>query len=108
MLDLSAWLQKYLIRWKGKKGDILLFSFVAAKAHPVSKKSVKLREISPWDGLRHVVRIFVPLSLCGDEIMQNKPNLPNAQLDVISILTKDYENKCLRGPPQIKPNETQF
>ena len=34
--------------------------------------------------------------------MQNKPNLLNAQMNVSSILTNDYENKSNTNP--IKPN----
>ena len=37
--------------------------------------------------------------------MQNKPNLPDVQMDVTSISTKAYENKPrLRTPPK----QTQF
>ncbi len=36
--------------------------------------------------------------------MQNKPNLPNAKMNVISVLTKHYENHQLCGRQQIKPN----
>ena len=46
--------------------------------------------------------------------MQNKPNLPDAQMNVSSALTKYYENKrlCRRGENKpnskpIKPNQTQ-
>jgi len=34
--------------------------------------------------------------------MQNKPNLPNAQMSVNNVLTKDYENVHLRRPPKNK------
>ena len=39
---------------------------------------------------------------------QNKPNLLNAQMNISSVLTKDYENErlCRRG--ENKPNQTQF
>ena len=51
--------------------------------------------------------------------MQNKPNLPDAQMNVSSILTKDYENianwklgenKANTNPikPNTKPIQTQF
>ena len=38
---------------------------------------------------------------------QNKPNLLNAQMNISSVLTKDYENErlCRRG--ENKPNQTQ-
>ena len=41
-------------------------------------------------------------------IMQNKPNLPDAQMNVTSTVTKDYENARLRGRETNKPNQTQF
>jgi len=40
-------------------------------------------------------------------IMQNKPNLPDAQMNVTSTITKDYESTRLRGPRKNKPNQTQ-
>ncbi len=40
--------------------------------------------------------------------MQNKPNLLDAQMNVTSALTKDYENKPLYGHGQNKPNQTQL
>ena len=36
--------------------------------------------------------------------MQNKPNLPNAQMNVTSSITKDYENVHLLGREKNKPN----
>ena len=36
--------------------------------------------------------------------MQNKPNLLDAQMNVISILTEDYENKWQRKVGKNKPN----
>jgi len=39
---------------------------------------------------------------------QNKPNLLNAQMNVSSVITKYYENACLRGREKNKPNQTQF
>jgi len=41
-------------------------------------------------------------------IMQNKPNLLNAQMNVNKVLTKDYENERLRRLGENKPNQTQF
>ncbi len=41
-------------------------------------------------------------------IMQNKPNLLDAQMNVSSILTKDYENETAFALRQNKPNQTQF
>jgi hypothetical protein len=40
--------------------------------------------------------------------MQNKPNLPNTQINTTSALTKDYRNESLRRHPQNKPKQTQF
>ena len=40
--------------------------------------------------------------------MQNKPNLPDAQMDVSSVLTKDYENLPLRRCGENKPNQSQL
>jgi len=37
-------------------------------------------------------------------IMQNKPNFPNALINVNSVLTKEYENVPLRRHRQNKPN----
>ena len=39
---------------------------------------------------------------------QYKPNLLNAQMNVTSFLTKDYENVPLRRRGENKPNQTQF
>ncbi|MBA7678857.1 1,4-dihydroxy-2-naphthoate octaprenyltransferase [subsurface metagenome] len=43
--------------------------------------------------------------------MQNKPNLPKAQMNVNKVLTKDYENKTLgehgKNKPNSKPIQTQ-
>ncbi len=36
--------------------------------------------------------------------MQNKPNLLDAQMNVSSILTRDYENKWQRRVRKNKPN----
>jgi len=40
--------------------------------------------------------------------MQNKPNFPDAQMNVNKVLTKDYENKRLRGRRKNKANQSQF
>jgi len=41
-------------------------------------------------------------------IMQNKPNLLNAQMNVNKVLTKYYENVRLHRRGKNKPNQTQF
>jgi len=35
---------------------------------------------------------------------QNKPNLPNAQMNISSVLTKDYERNDIFAVPENKPN----
>jgi len=44
--------------------------------------------------------------------MQNKPNFLDAQMNVSSVLTKDYENKSNwklgENKPNTKPKQTQF
>jgi len=40
--------------------------------------------------------------------MQNKPNLLNAQMNVISVITKYYENKRLCRREENKPNQSQY
>ncbi len=55
---------------------------------------------------------FLKLFNQFESIMQNKPNLPDAQMNVTSFITTDYLNKCLRQPPKNEPNtnpiRTQF
>ncbi len=36
--------------------------------------------------------------------MQNKPNLPDAQMNVNAVITKDYENKANWKLGENKPN----
>jgi len=40
--------------------------------------------------------------------MQNKPNLPNAQMNATSLYTKDYENKRLADMAKTKPKQSQY
>ncbi len=40
--------------------------------------------------------------------MQNKPNLLNAQMNVSSVLTKDYENKPIGNLAKTNPIQTQY
>ena len=40
--------------------------------------------------------------------MQNKPNLPDAQINVSSFITKDYENKSIGNLAKTKPIQTQY
>ncbi len=39
--------------------------------------------------------------------MQNKPNLLDAQMNVSTVLTRDYENVHLLARRKNKPNQTQ-
>ncbi len=45
-------------------------------------------------------------------IMQNKPNLPDAQMNVNTVITKNYENdntfRLPENKPNTKPIQTQF
>ncbi len=43
-----------------------------------------------------------------ESIMQNKPNLLNAQMNVSSVITKDYQNTHLLEHPKTNPKQTQF
>jgi len=40
--------------------------------------------------------------------MQNKPNFQKAEMNIISAITKDYENKYNWTFGENKPNQTQF
>jgi len=40
--------------------------------------------------------------------MQNKPNLLNAQMNVTSFYTKDYENERLRRAGKTNPIQSQY
>ena len=39
--------------------------------------------------------------------LQNKPHLLNAQMNVSKVLTKDYENICLRRRGKTNPKQSQ-
>ncbi len=43
-----------------------------------------------------------------ESIMQNKPNWPNALMNVTSFYTVDYENKRLTDMAKTKPIQTQY
>ena len=40
--------------------------------------------------------------------MQNKPNLPDAQMNLTSLITVDYENKPNWKLDENKPNQSQY
>ena len=48
--------------------------------------------------------IRYPLYALRYKNMQNKPNFPDAQMNLSSVLTKDYENKRLHRRGKNKPN----
>ncbi len=55
-------------------------------------------------GPLHLSRILYKSAL----FMQNKPNFRKSQMNVNSLLTKDYENKSNWTLGENKPNQTQF
>ncbi len=52
----------------------------------------------------HLSRVLYKSTL----FMQNKPNLPDSQMNVNTVITKDYENERLCRRWENKPNQTQF
>jgi hypothetical protein len=48
----------------------------------------------------------------NNQFMQNKPNLPDTQINASHVKTKNYEQKTMNCEPtkqsQNKPNQTQF
>jgi len=71
-----------------------------------AQKSTGPRTLSMSLGLAAAKR-FARTSAQGDLFMQNKANLLDAQMNISSVLTKDYENKPLRRRGENKPNQTQ-
>jgi hypothetical protein len=43
----------------------------------------------------------------NNQIIQNKPNLLNTQMNVNSVLTEDYENEWLCSRKKNKPKQSQ-
>ncbi len=41
-------------------------------------------------------------------ILQNKPNLPNTQINLTSVITKDYQNTHLLEHPKTNPIQSQY
>ena len=58
--------------------------------------------ISDFASLGIFTLVKSPLQI--DPFMQNKPNLPDAQMSVNSILTKDYERNDIFAVPENKAN----
>ncbi len=51
---------------------------------------------------------FLKLINQFESIMQNKPNLLDAQMNVTSFYTVDYENEHLRRAGKTNPIQTQY
>ncbi len=51
---------------------------------------------------------FLKLINQFESIMQNKPNLPNAQMNVNTVVTKDYEKTGLSDKGKTNPIQTQY
>jgi len=51
---------------------------------------------------------FLKLINQFESIMQNKPNLPDAQMNITSFYTKDYGNNRLADVAKTKPIQTQY
>ncbi len=60
-------------------------------------------QILPTRNPQLATRTIYPINQF-ESIMQNKPNLPAPQMNVSSVLTKDYENDNTFRPPENKPN----
>ncbi len=56
------------------------------------------------NGPLHLSRVLYKSTL----FMQNKPNLPKAQMNVNTVITKDYENKRLCRCVKTNPIQTQY
>jgi len=67
---------------------------------------ITINQLTNYDplGPLHLSRTLYKSAL----FMQNKPNFPDAQMNVNKVLTKDYENKRLRGRRKNKANQSQF
>ena len=64
-------------------------------------------------GILTILNIIVSLHLSrvlykSTLFMQNKANLPAAQMNVTSVITKHYENERLCRCEENKPKQTQF
>ena len=51
---------------------------------------------------------FLKLINQFESIMQNKPNFPDAQMNVTSFYTKDYENERFADALKTNPIQTQY
>ncbi len=55
-------------------------------------------------GALHLSRVLYKSTL----FMQNKANLLDSRMNVTSVITKDYENVCLRRASKTNPIQSQF
>ncbi|MHC4624073.1 MAG: hypothetical protein ACYS4W_09255 [Planctomycetota bacterium] len=51
---------------------------------------------------------FTSYQLPFNQYMQNKPNLPDAQINVSSFTTMNYEQTTMNNANKNKPNQSQF
>ena len=69
--------------------------------NPFNQRNPRLMKYLPaYKAALHMSRVLYKSTL----FMQNKPNLPDAQMKVSSVLTKDYENKSNWKLGENKPN----
>jgi hypothetical protein len=96
--------------------------FLPITMNPVRNKTV----ISNWVNYEHLTisyrltqnvphpqNLFPEIRATSDERratvnMQNKPNLLNAQINVTSVKTTNYEQITMNNVNKNKPNQTQF
>ena len=101
---LAGLIKKPSLRLCGQRHQVSANARIEEKPcqeHQTSQKQNPLRSPrSPRLNFFVLIRVnswqkyFVSLCLCGYElIMQNKPNLLNTQMNVISVITKDYKNE---------------
>jgi len=62
-----------------------------------------IEDPAPFDGTNYPFT-HIPIYTFTHSFMQNKPNFLDAQMNVNSILTKDYERNDIFAVPENKPN----
>jgi len=68
--------------------------------HPLNCSTAQLSAFAPL----HLSRVLYKSTL----FLQNKPNLLNAQMNVTSFYTVDYENKRLADAAKTNPIQSQY
>ena len=74
--------------------------------YPVKKFSVKI--LNPVYQFLSFFLLTLNIILLSCQNMQNKPNLPNAKMNLNYYPRTDYKNKNLCQGQKNKPNQTQF